>query len=301
MKIAITGGTGFLGQYLVEEIKKDGKIPIILTRNLLENHAKNAECRSTDYSYEDLKIKLGDINAIIHLAAMRGSQGKISEFHGNQVTTQNLYEVCYELNIENVVFASSISVYSDEDKLPWTELNLPQPELMYGIGKMACEYLGNIYSSKKKLQIKNLRFAHIYGFNEKNNYMINRFFRQAFRKEELSLNAKSVARREFIYAKDAAKAVVCALNTGNNSETFNIGSGEAYTNFEVAEMINEAFRNQNNLLVKDHNADEGIHSSYMDSSKAKDILGFTPDYSFQSALVEIHALMKELEDVPAFY
>lgn len=301
MKIAITGGTGFLGQCLVEKIKQDSKVPIILTRNLAENYPKNAEYRSTDYSSQDLKTKLRDIDAVVHLAAMRGSQGKISEFHGNQVDTQNLYEVCHELNIENVIFASSISVYSVEDKLPWTELDLPQPELMYGIGKMTCEYLGNIYSSKKKLQIKNLRFAHIYGFNEKNNYMINRFFRQAFQKEELCLNAESVARREFIYVKDAAKAVVCALNTVNNSGTYNIGSGEAYTNFEVAEMINEAFQNQNNLVIKDANADEGIHSSFMDSNKAKVALDFSPDYSFQSALVEIYGLMKELEDVPVFY
>ncbi|MGG3987026.1 NAD-dependent epimerase/dehydratase family protein [Bacillus smithii] len=301
MRIAVTGGTGFLGKYVVEYIKKENYTPLIISRNITDNSKKDYEWRITNYTKEDLIDKLFDVDAVVHLAATRGSQGMISEFHDNEILTQNLYEACYELNITNIVYASSISVYSNEKLLPWTEEQPPLPKLMYGVSKLACEYIGNIYSEKKGLHVKNLRFAHLYGFNEKNNYMINRFIRQAFHREQLVLHAKSVAQREFLYAKDAAKAVVCALKQGKLSGTFNIGSGEALTNYDVANHINNIFENKGNLLIEDPTADEGIRSSYMDSSKAKSVLGFWPDYTFSEALTEIRTLMKGLDYVPLWY
>ncbi|KQB91653.1 UDP-N-acetylglucosamine 4-epimerase [Geobacillus sp. PA-3] len=301
MRIAVTGGTGFLGKYVVEYIKKENNIPVVITRNIIDNSRNDYEYRVSDYSKPDLIDKLFDVDAVVHLAAKRGSQGMISEFHDNEILTQNLYEACCELNITNIVYASSISVYSDEKLLPWTEEQPPAPKLMYGVSKLACEYIGNIYSEKKGLHVKNLRFAHLYGFNEKNNYMINLFMRQAFHHEQLVLHAKSVAKREFLYAKDAAKAVVCALKQSTLSGTFNVGSGEALTNYDVATQINTIFENEGNLLIEDPTADEGISSSYMDSSKAKTILKFSPDYTFSEALAEIRTLMKELDYVPLWY
>lgn len=301
MKVAITGGTGFLGGYVVEAIKNEKHLPVMLSRKEIGNLEIDCEARITDYSKVDLLEKLSDIDAVVHLAAKRGSQGKINEFHDNEIMTQNLYDTCVELSISNIVFASTISVYSDECLLPWVEDQIPVPELMYGVSKLANEHIGNIYSRNKGLYIKNLRFAHLYGFNEKNNYMINRFFRQAFHGEQLVLNAKSVAKREFLYVKDAAKAVVCALKQPTISGTFNIGSGEALTNYDVAKAINTVFGNANNLMIKDASADEGIHPSYMESGMAEKTLNFSPEYTFYEALSEIYELMRGLDDVPFWY
>lgn len=301
MNVAITGGSGFLGRYVVKTLIDVGYNPIILTRRNLNSLGIKCETRLTDYSKTDLVEKLSGIDAVVHLAAKRGSQGLISEFHDNEILTQNLYDACLELGIRNIVYASTISVYSNEDLLPWTEKILPNPDLMYGVSKLANEHIGNIYSRKKGLYIKNLRFAHLFGFNEKNNYMINRFFRQAYHREQLLLNTKSVAKREFLYAKDAAKAVLCALKQETTSGTFNIGSGEALTNYEVAKTINKVFENHNNLTIKDPNADEGIHSSYMNNTLAKINLNFSPDYTFTEALSEIYTLMRGLDDVPLWY
>lgn len=301
MKIAITGGSGFLGKYVVDGILREDNIPIIFSRRKIDSLENGIEYRVTDYSKSDLMVKLSDIDAVVHLAAKRGSQGRIAEFHDNEILTQDLYDACIKRDIKNIVYASTISVYSDEELLPWKETQLPAPELMYGVSKLANEYIGNMYSKKKGLSIINLRFAHLYGFNEQNNYMINRFLRQAFHREQLVINTKSVAKREFLYAKDAAKAVVCALKQSSISGTFNIGSGEALTNYEVADKINEVFGNNGNLLVKNPNAVEEIRPSYMDSSKAEEVLMFSPDYTFSAALSEIYTLMRGLDDVPLWY
>lgn len=301
MKIAILGGSGFLGGYLIDKLREENKIPVVLTRRQINENLQKCEYRITNYSKEDLIKKLNDIDGVVHLAAKRGNIENISEFHDNEILTQNLYDACVELNIKNIVYASTISVYSDLKCLPWNENNTTSPKLMYGVSKIACENIGNIYSSKKGLNIKNLRFAHLYGFHEKNNYMINRFFRHAFNKHQLAIETKSKAKREFLYAKDAAKAINYALEKENISGTFNIGSGIALTNYEVGNIINNNFDNKENLIIKNPNIEENIESSYMDSTKAKLELEFVAEYTFEKAVKEIYKLMKELEYVPLFY
>lgn len=302
MKVAITGGTGFLGKYVADLLNEEGYQPVILSRKNSQLESDSYfEVRSTDYSEFSLLNILKDVNAVVHLAATRGNQSKISEFQENEELTQNLYEACLKLGITNIVYASTISVYSDELLLPWSEEQIPAPYLMYGVSKLCCEFIGNIYSSKHKLRVKNLRFAHLYGFNEKNNYMINLFFRKAYHSQELVLHTNGSARREFLYAKDAAKSILFALKKDKIAGTFNIGSGEALTNYEVAQLINTAFNNSGNLKVLDPNEKESINSSYMLSTKAKNELNFTIDYGLSDAAVEIFKLMKELDDVPIFY
>ncbi|TQS71270.1 SDR family oxidoreductase [Ornithinibacillus gellani] len=300
MKVAITGGTGFLGKHVIDSLKTEGYVPVILTRSQQQNEFIDCELRYTDYSNEALVEDLIDIDAVIHLAAKRGSQGLISDFHENEVMTQNLYTTCLNLGISNIIFASSISVYSDKSTIPWTERNIPSPNLMYGISKLANEHIGNIYSTKG-LFVKNIRLAHLYGFNEKNNYMINLFFRQAFNKEKLVLNTNSTAKREFLYVKDAAKAIICALRREKVAGTFNVGSGNALTNFEVAQNINEVFLNNNNLLIKHPEMEDKTQPSYFDSTYAKNKLYFSCDYTFVSALSDIYNLMRGLDHVPIRY
>lgn len=293
MNIAVTGGTGFLGRYVIDYLLGEGQTPIVLTRNIHNN--VDVGNRVTDYSKNNLIDKLKGIDAVIHLAAKRGSQDQICDFHDNEVITQNLYEACKENKITNIVFASTISVYSDVTQLPWTENQLPSPILMYAVSKLSNEYIGTIYSEKYGLHIKNLRLAHLFGFNEANDYMINRFLRQASRQEQLVLDSSGTSKREFLYAKDAAKAIGCALREKYVSGTFNIGSNEALTNYEVAAIINTAFNNVGNLIVKNPNAKEAINSSFLRSEKAKILLHYSPDYTFSSAVNEIYERMKGIE------
>lgn len=301
MKIAITGGTGFLGEYVINELLNEGYEPVVLTREKLQEKNKNVEFRSTNYNLENLKDILKDVKALIHLAASRGSQGNISEFHDNEILTQNIYEVCADLKIKNIIYASSISVYSSLSELPWREEHVPEPLIMYGVSKLACENIGNIYSNKKGLNIKNLRLAHLYGFNEKNNYMINRFMREAFHKNTINLHTQSIAKREFLYAKEAAMGIVAFLRYEEIKGTFNLGSEEYLTNYEVAQKINKVFGNVDNITIENPEKYEDIHSSYMSSSKLEKSIGYKSQYDFEKALNEIFSLMKELENVPKLY
>lgn len=159
-RIAITGASRFLGGYVIERLKADGYDLIGLSRS---DKDIGIDTKTTDYSIESLKEVLNKVDGIVHLAASRGSSGKIEDFHQNEIITQNIYEAARELSIKYVVYASSISVYSNEDNLPWKESQFPEPVNMYGISKLASEAIGNIYSRKYDMYIKSLRFAHLFG------------------------------------------------------------------------------------------------------------------------------------------
>ena len=286
MNIAITGGSGFLGHEVVSAVINSQDTPILLGRNQVN---ANCESRVTDYSTTSLIQALNGVDAVIHLAAKRGANGKLSDFDENILITYNLYNACVELGIKNVIFASSISVYSDVNLIPWTESQIATPNNLYGISKITCENIGSLFSNEFGLKIKNLRIGHIFGANEKNGYMINTFINNAFNKNQLFVKGKSIAKREFVYVKDVARAMLIALNKEDVHDTFNVGGGTAYTNYEIAEMVNAVFNNEGNLAYEP-NCDEGISSSLMDATYANTVLGYSPKWSFFEALEDIKSI-----------
>lgn len=292
MQVAITGGSGFLGQYVINLLNSTKQYRTIsIGRTLIRESKFASEHRVTDYTVQSLEDILSDIDIVVHLAAKRGGEGHINEFQDNVTITQNLYEACRLRGIKNIVFASSISVYSGENVLPWDEREIPKPRNSYGISKLTSELIGDLYNREYDMKIKNLRFAHLFGCNEPNDYMINKFMRQAFNKEELVLYSKDNVKREFLYNKDAAYAVLCGIKNEELCGSFNIGSGEMKTNYEIAEIINKTFDNVGNLKVLDRK-DTSKHSSFMSSERAMRMLDYSPRYSIEAAFTDIYKEMK---------
>lgn len=295
MKIVITGATGLLGRHLDELLKSQGHELFLLSRKEKEGFIQ------TDYSYDSLKDIVADKDAIIHLAATRSGEGKFGLFINDVLITETLYTLAKENSIKNIVFASSISVYSDTDKLPWNEDLIPRPVSFYGISKFTNEMIGDYYNRKHGLYVKNLRFAHLFGPNEKNNYMINYFFRLAFCKQKIIIDTKSTSKREFLYVKDAAKAISIAILQKDISGTFNIGTDIRLTNKEVADSINKVFLNPIQAEIKNPLAQDSSKPSYMCNDKAREVLGINFDYNFEDALKEIYDLLEEEDNVPLLY
>ena len=169
--------------------------------------------------------------------------------------------------------------------MPYTEEQAPSPKSMYGLYKLTCEYLGEMMNKSHDMRIKNIRLAHLYGANENNNYMINRFFRQAYAHEQLSVPCVSISKREMMYTKDAARAVRIALEHEEESGIFNTGSEEALTNEEIAKTICSVMSPEMTVAVGKEK--ETIQSSYMNSHKAEKILGFKAQYKMFDAVKEI--------------
>lgn len=277
------GGTGFLGKEVVGSIRHRGWIPVIFTRKYILTSSD--EFITTDYSKDDLQNKLKEFNSVVILASIRGANGTIEDFHQNEILLQNILDSCSYNNITNVCFISSISVYSDTNIIPWRESTIPSPKTFYGVSKLACENIGNIYSRRYGLMFKSLRVAQVLGEGEVKG-MMNTFIDNAFDKKVLYIRGKSIAKREYVYVKDVANAICMAIANKDIKGCFNIGSGISYSNLEIAEIINDVFDNKENIKYEDY-LDEGIESSLMDISYAKDKLGFYPKYTLREALQDI--------------
>ena len=288
MKVAITGATGLVGQKVMRRLKNGGFEVIPLTRNTKEGHI------STDYSIESLTTIFENIDAVVHLAAKRGENSETYEkFRINEKLTENILLAMKNTNrCKRIIYLSSISVYSGESDLPWSEETLPKPEGFYGLSKLSCEHLCRIYQ-KFGINYTVLRCAHILGIEEKG-YMLSKFMSKAYHREQICVIGKSVARREFIYVKDVANAIAWALISEQSiNQTFNLGYGEGYTNLQIALLINRAFGNEGNLQYKSDKL-EGIQSSYTNVNKIYEA-GFQPSFSIETSMKDLYQEYCEMQ------
>lgn len=276
MKIAITGGTGVLGRHLVRELTEHGHEAVVLTRSAATRARFGDQLVTTDYSVAELQSTFRGLDAVVHLAASRSASSDIREHLTSLELASDIYEASLG-TIRHVVFASSISVYglSTTNPLPWSELSPIATLRPYGVLKYAAERLGAGMSADSRIPFTALRVGHLYGANEENQYMVNLFMSAARRGKALHLRTPSVARRDFVYAGDAAVAFRLVLEA-RESGVFNVGSGSPATNEEMAHHIVEGFRSTSSVVIDDPDAVEKIAPTAMDISAIQSRLGFAP-------------------------
>ena len=277
MKIAVTGSTGYIGSRLMQRIAKYSDIVGIgLSRSSADDTFQ------TDYSIDSLSNLLIDVDVVVHLAANRfGST--IGDFIDNMIITENLLRGMKNAGARRIIYLSSISIYSDEGKIPWEEKQQPVPATDYGISKLACEHLCILYSEKYGIPFTIFRVAHVYGSDMTGCYMLPLFISQAYGGQQLTVNCLSRARREFVFIDDVVDAILWRLYWDQSgSDVFNLGTGIGFTNYEVADMVNRAFGN-NRPIAYFENKDEMITSSIMSIEKLHRS-GFSTKYSFQQGL-----------------
>jgi len=238
MKIAVTGGSGFIGKWVLQLLSCQHEFFVLGRRQ--SNPLRVANCDfcylQTDYSLEQLLEQLYGAEAVIHLAAQRpvaAKLGLLDYFHSNFLVSANLFEACRLLSIKNIINLSSISVYTAENQLPWREDQQVQPLSYYGISKNAAENLAHYYNVNHQLCIKTLRVAHVLGWGDNGHFMVRNFIAKARQQKALPVYGCGEGRREYIYVKDVVGTIACALQHPSLNGTFNIGTGTAFSAVSV--------------------------------------------------------------------
>ena len=243
MRVAITGASGFIGQEVIRALKdrEDVDITAISRQEREEDGGAGILWKATDYSVDSLKEILEGTEAVIHLAAVRGTAGRLADYSVNELITENLLIAAGESGVRKVIFASTIAVYSDIPAIPWKEDMMLTPKTLYGITKAACEHLCLYYSRKYAFDACIVRIAQVLGPGEKRRVMTNVFMEQAAGGQQLHVLGKSRAKRQYIYSRDLA-TILSELAVGDYGQVIvNAGMEQAHTNLEIAEMVNRAY------------------------------------------------------------
>jgi len=297
MHFAVTGGAGFVGSYLVKLLVKEGhKITVIdnLHKGKKENLASvinKIKFQKIDIrDYQSLEKILKNIDGVFHQAALTVVQDSFSSpeeyFDVNVHGTENIFKLANE-NKFKVVYASSSSVYGHKLETPITEDAERNPISPYGKTKLEDEYLVEKYSNLNT-EIIGLRYFNIFGKGQTIEYagVITKFLDRINEGKSPIIFGDGSQIRDFIHVSDVAKANLMAMNSKSSNLIANIGTGNAISILELANMIiNTSGLKIDPVFMEALEGD--IEKSLADISQAKKHFNWEPKIELQDWLKEI--------------
>ena len=277
-KIGLVGGSGFIGKNFKNLFGDKAEIKDISRKNQTVSQ----------YSADQLERALAGCDSVVIMAAKKVNPKEtqsLALYEENVRIVENTLIACNQLGIKNIVYLSSRCVYANPQKSPIAEEGAIRPINYYGISKYTGELLCGYYNRTYKTNIKILRLSQVVG-NDKNGYMIDRFMENAEKGQPLTVYGKSVGQRDYIYVKDACRAIWAALHKYHLCGVYNIGSGVGTTSLALAKAVINGFHSSSRIeLLTEKQEDPSI--SYLDVRKAKEALGFSCAYSLAEAFGDL--------------
>lgn len=277
-RVGLVGGSGFIGQCF-RSLYSD-------KAELLDVSRTNKAV--TEYSAEELEKALAGCDSAVIFAAKKvkiGEEQTLMLYEDNVKTVENTLIACKKLGIKNIVYLSSRCVYSAAQKSPVGEDGEIAPINLYGISKYAGELVCDYYNRNFGTNVKILRLSQVIG-NDKNGYLLSRYMENALAGRPLSVYGSALGKRDYIYVKDACRAIWLALSNYALCGAFNIGSGNGTTNRELAEAVIEGFASSSEIeALPDKKEDTFVF--YYSTARAEAEMGFSCEYSLTDAFKEL--------------
>ena len=251
-KILITGGAGFIGSHIADELINDNEITII--DNLSTGNIKNLKDHEHDnlkFIHEDLcKTNLDDITSgidyIFHLAAMASVPLSVEKpVECNEINvnaTVKLLKSAVDNDVKKIVFSSSSAVYGQNTNMPLKETEPFMPTSPYASSKAACEvYLKSFYESYG-LNYTALRYFNVFGPKQDKNSqyaaVIPNFISSLLEGKPAEIYGDGEQTRDFVYVGDIVKANINACKSNYNGAV-NVASGKKITINRLYEIIRD--------------------------------------------------------------
>jgi CDP-glucose 4,6-dehydratase len=318
--VFVTGATGLLGSWLVEELVVRGAKVIALLRDWVPDSRLVTSqvlerVNVVRGDLEDLPVLIRalneyEIDSVFHLGAQTivgtASRSTISTFESNIRGTWNVLEAAKQCSqkIERVLIASSDKAYGAHEKLPYKEETPLQGRFPYDVSKSCGDLISFSYFHTYRTPIAVTRCGNLYGGGDLNfNRLVPGTIRSALKEEAPIIRSDGHFIRDYFYVRDAVSAYLQLAEklpeTGYVGEAFNFGNEKPIS---VLQLVDEILSLMNKKELEPeilNQASFEIREQYLDCSKARDRLQWSPKFTLEQGLVETIAWYRSHLNMPS--
>lgn len=257
MRAVVTGGAGFIGSHVTEYLVING-FEVVAIDNLssgsLENVSHLIESGKVKLLIKDLKIfddelrnAFNEVDTVYHFAANPEVRISVTEprihFEENVLVTFNVLESCRMNDVEEVVFASSSTVYGDAQVFPTPEDHSTRPISIYGVSKLMSENLVAGYSDIYGMKALTLRFANIVGPRQTHGVIVDFISKLRKNPKKLEILGDGTQKKSYLHVKDLIDGMHVALEylrkSNTKYEVYNVGNVDWISVKEIADLVVE--------------------------------------------------------------
>jgi UDP-glucose 4-epimerase len=244
MKVAVTGGAGFIGSHLVDSLVVDGH-EVYVIDNLATGREENVNRKAIFMKRDirhDLSNELEGMDAVFHLAAdpdvRTSAQDPQKSLEVNVLGTFSLLESCRKAGLMRVVLASTSTVYGETDVIPTPETHPCKPISNYGASKLACEAYLSSYCSTYGMKGTAMRFANIFGERSAHGIMFDFYHKLMHDGKRMEILGDGKQDKSYLYVSDCIHAILTAWKKQEAQyDVFNAGSNKRVQVNEIARLV----------------------------------------------------------------
>ncbi len=310
----ITGGAGFIGSNIAEELLQRGHNVRILD-NFSTGQRRNIELLKTNLpSAAQLTVIEGDLRSyhivqeavegadyILHQGALpsvpRSVRDPLTSNEVNVVGTLNLLQAARQAGVKRLVYASSSSIYGDNPTLPKVETMEPMPLSPYAVSKLAAEQYCRVFHQLYGFETVALRYFNVFGPRQDPNSfysaVIPKFISAALQNKPLTVHGDGLQSRDFTYIANVVNANLLACESSDAAgQVMNVSCGERYTLLDLIRALETLLGKP--IKVQHTNPRPGdVKHSQADISRARKLLGYEPLVGFKEGLAKTVAWYRQ--------
>lgn len=301
MTILITGVAGFIGSNLADALTCQDDIQIIgidnfdnfYPRDIKEANLSGLLPKANfnfiegdirDTTVVDSILENNKIDIVIHLAAKAGvrpsMENPLNYISSNVEGTTNLLESMRRHGVYKMVFASSSSVYGENEKIPFSESDaIDRIISIYAATKLSGEKITKVYHDVYGFSIVNLRFFTVYGERQRPDLAIHKFFKSILKDEPITVYGDGSTSRDYTYVKDIVSGIIASKNYvlqhDHCYEVMNLGNNDPVKLMDLIKHIEAVTGRQARLEHKPIPTGD-VPRTYADITKAQQLLGYSP-------------------------
>ena len=302
--ILVTGGAGFIGSNLVDRLLGQGERVVVVDdfnehySPAIKRHNVAGVLDHPDYTLvegdlRDLDTVKGvfgshSFDRVVHLAARANARSSLLDpllyEEVNVLGTLNLLSVCRDIELQNILVASSSSVYGNSTRVPYKEDDLAdRPVSPYAATKRSVELHCHTYSKLYGLPISCFRFFTVYGPRQRPDMAFHIFARHIASGEPIKMYGDGTTLRDYTYISDIVDGLAAALETPREFEIVNLGNTKTVSLSRALEVVQEAMGQKATIEVMPEQPGD-VRLTNADIGKARELYGYAPKVDVEEGM-----------------